>query len=324
MILVKTPIRISFSGGGSDYFQKNVKYHGRVLTTTIDKYIYILINKKYNSEIRVSYSKTENVKNVSQIQHNIIKQSLKEYKIKNGIEIVTSADIPSSGSGLGSSSSLAVGLVNGLSKLNNINLTKSQIAYKAAEIEINRCNKPIGFQDQFATSFGGLKYIQFINKKNIRVDNIKIGKKRENNFKNNLILFYTGINRKADKILSKITKNKNHIKNHDNLSLLAKNFYHELIYGDLDNCGSILHENWMIKRSLNKTVSTLDLDYIYNYALKSGAIGGKLLGAGGGGYFLFYVKKEKQKKFLKSIKKIESLSCIDFNFENNGTTIINC
>ena len=154
MILSKTPLRMSFVGGGTDYFT-NYKMHGRVITTSINKYLYVLFNKKHDDDIRVSYSQTENVKGVNQINHELIRETLKFFKIKNGIEIVTSADIPSSGSGLGSSSALTVGLVNVISEFKNKGLNKSDLAKLACKIEVERCNKPIGMQDQYATAFGG-------------------------------------------------------------------------------------------------------------------------------------------------------------------------
>lgn len=318
MLLSKTPLRISFVGGGTDYFNNKSNLKGRVIVTTINKYMYVSLNKKYNDECRISYSTTENVKNVNNIKHDIIREGLRLFNIKNGIELTTIADIPSSGSGLASSSALAVGLSKVLSGFKGIKTNSRIIAEKACEIEIKKCKKPIGMQDQYATSFGGLNKIEFYKNK-VEVKKIKISKKNLTNFNNHLALFYTGINRKADKILTKIKKAGNQFVNFEKLSELAKYFEEELISNNFTNCGHILHENWMIKKNLDQSVSSLDLDDIYNTALNSGAIGGKLLGAGGGGYFLFVVKPKNKKNLVNNLKKLKYIS---FSFTQKGTELI--
>ena len=314
MILTKTPLRISFAGGGSDYFHNNLGIDGKVVVTSINKYIYTIFNSRYDKNVRASYSVTENVSSSRYLKHQLIRESLEYFNFLRGVEVVTSADIPSSGSGLGSSSALIVGLVNAM--CNKSNVSNKKIAEMACEIEIHKCKKPIGFQDQYSTCFGGLNSIDFTSDKKIKVKEINITKERKENFKSSLMLFYTGINRKADKILKKIVKSKKHKINHQLLASLANNFEYELVNGDLKNCGKILHENWMIKKDSNSLVSPSKLDEIYNVAIKNGVIGGKLLGAGGGGYFLFFVEKKNQDNIKK---KLKSLTHIPFEFENEGT-----
>ena len=320
MILTKTPFRISFVGGGSDHFNYASQVPGRIICTTIDKFIYVAVNKKHDDKVRLSYSITENVNNISQLDHLIIRKTLEYFKINKGIEIVTIADIPSSGSGLGSSSALTVGLSKALNKLKKKTISKKKLGQEASIIEINRCNKPIGMQDHYAAAYGGFNCILFKKNKTVAVKKIKISNSRLQNFKQNLIMFYSGINRKADKILGKIKKEKKENINYEKLSELAKNFENELINGDLDNLGHILHENWMLKKKLHKTVSTLNLNEIYDEAISAGATGGKLLGAGGGGYFLFLVKPEKQSNVKKRLSKFK---CINFDFSKEGSRIIN-
>ena len=317
MILSKTPLRISFCGGGSDYFNYLKKTKGRVIVTSIDKYIYVLLNKKHNNEVRVSYSETENVEKTKNIKHQIIRESLKFFKIEDSIEVVTVADIPSSGSGLASSSALTVGLVNALSNYKNLKISKKTLAKKACEIEINKCEKPIGMQDQYSTAYGGFNKIEFFDNR-VKVTKINLNNKIEDDFKNHLMLFYTGINRKADKILGNIKKSGKQFVNYEKLSTLAKNFEDELVNGNILNCGKILHQNWMLKKNLDQGVSTLDLDKIYQSAINAGAEGGKILGAGGGGFFLFIAKPKCQKKI---IKKLNKLKFINFNFEKDGSKI---
>jgi len=319
MILSKTPLRISFAGGGTDYFNSKSLVPGRVIVTTINKYMYVMCNKRYNSSVRISYSQTENVKNSNQLKHNIIREALKYFNIKNGIELCTIADIPSSGSGLASSSALSVGLINVLTSYKDKKISTKELARQSCILEIDKCKKPIGMQDQISTSYGGLNRIEFFSNKKTKIKKIKLSQDHMNNFKNHLMLFYTGVNRYADKILGKIDKSGKKFINYEKLSQLAKLFEQELLNEDYKSCGQILHENWLLKKSLNKNVSSLNLDSIYNLALSSGAHGGKILGAGGGGYFLFVVDKKNQYKVQKSLKK---LNLINFDFENNGSKII--
>ncbi len=165
MLLSKTPLRISFVGGGTDYFNNKSKLKGRVIVTSINKYMYVTLNKKYDNQLRISYSKTENVKSVNEVKHNIIRESLKYFNIKNGVELNTIADIPSSGSGLASSSALAVGLSNIMRKYQNMKISPKTIAENACEIEIKKCKKSIGMQDQFSTAYGGFNKIEFYKNK---------------------------------------------------------------------------------------------------------------------------------------------------------------
>ena len=318
MLLSKTPLRISFVGGGSDYFNNKSNVKGRVISVTINKYLYVTLNKRYNNQIRVAYSETEIVNSTNDLKHNIIRESLKKYSIKNGVELTTIADVPSSGSGLASSSALSVGLAHSLRKFKKLKITKKTLAEDACDIEINKCKKPIGMQDQYSTAFGGLNKIEFSNNKVI-VKKIPLNDQDLTIFKNHLMLFYTGINRQADKILTNIKKSGNQFKNYEELSYLAKNFEKELLNKNFQNCGEILHENWNLKRSLDKSVSSINLDNIYSIAKKSGAVGGKILGAGGGGYFLFLVKPKYKKKMKNNLKKLQE---INFNFTKDGSQLI--
>mgnify|MGYP001358595374 CR=1 FL=1 len=318
MLLSKTPLRISFVGGGTDYFNDESDLKGRVISTTIDKYLYITLNSRYNNEIRAAYSKTEIVKNVNYLEHKIIREALIKYSIYNGVELTTIADVPSSGSGLASSSALSVGLINLIRTFKKLKITREILAKEACDLEINRCKKPIGMQDQYSTAFGGLNKIEFFKNK-VKVKKICLTEKKLNNFKNSLTLFYTGINRQADKILVNIKKSGKQFKNFDKLSNLTEQFEKELISGNIENCGEILNENWQLKKSLDNSVSSINLDQIYSMAKKAGALGGKILGAGGGGYFLFITKENNKKNLIKSLRKLQH---INFNFTNDGSEII--
>ena len=305
---------MSFVGGGTDYFT-NFETNGKVIVSTINKYLYVLLNKKHDQNLRVSYSETENVSNINLLRHELIRETLKYFKLNNGIEVVTSADIPSSGSGLGSSSALTVGLANAVGKFKRKNFSKLELAKIACKIEVEKCKKPIGMQDQYSTAFGGFNKIEF-NKKGVIVKKLKLSKNRLKYFKNNIMMFYTGINRRADKILLKIRRNKKQFKHFYKLINLVDNFEKELVSGNLNNLGKILDENWAIKKDLSNKVSNLMINEIYETAIKAGATGGKLLGAGGGGYFLFFVKKNNQRRVKKSLAKLEQ---INFDFEEFGS-----
>ena len=317
MIISKTPVRISFIGGGSDIVRKSMKVPGRVISTTINKFIYVIIKKKFDNIFRISYSKNENVKNINEIEHNHIRETLKFKKIKEALEVITIADIPTSGSGLGSSSALTVGLINALNCYIGKKQTKYQVAKDAYYIERNILKKNIGYQDHFNAAYGGFrKYIFY---KNNSIKNYKIlnsSKKKE--LLKNIVVFYTGINRSADKILNRIDKkNKNNLI--DDLSKLSIKFENNLKDMNLKLCGEILDKSWSLKKQLSTNVSNNFIDTIYIKGKNAGAYGGKILGAGGGGYFIFFCKQSKQPELKK---KLKNLIPIKFSFEEYGSKII--
>jgi len=317
MIISKTPFRISFVGGGSDNIKKQ-NFIGQVVATTIDKFIYVSLNNNFNKRLRFSYSKTENVNNTKDLKHEMLRETFNYFKIKNGLEINSVGDIPSSGSGLGSSSSFLVGLINCINKLKKLNLSKKKIAEIACHIEIKILKKPIGMQDQYIAAFGGFNHITF-NKKKVLVKKIKVSKTRIKKLENNLFLYYSEITRKSKKVLDRVKKNKN-ISIIKKIAQLAPKFIYELKFGNLDKLGNILHENWKLKKRLSIGTSNKELDRIYRSGISAGASGGKLLGAGGGGFFLFYVPKINQNNFKK---KMNIFRYIPFKFFNNCSVLTN-
>ncbi len=316
MIISKTPFRISFVGGGTDNLLEQ-NFEGNVISTTINKFVYVSLNKKFDNKIRFSYSKTENVNRANQLKHEMLRETFKFFKIKNSLEITSVADIPSFGSGLGSSSSFLVGLINCINFYYKLNMSKQKIAEIACKIEINILKKPIGMQDQYIASFGGLSWINFKSKKNIKVKKINIRKEKLEEFQNNLFLVYTNQLRKSEKILKKVKKEKNLIALKE-LSKLSIDFKNELENGNLDSLGEILDKSWFIKKKLSSNTSNTHLNNMYKYGLSSGASGGKLLGAGGGGFMLFYVKKNNRKKFIKKFIKFNK---INFEFYKEGSQV---
>lgn len=305
MIITKTPYRISFFGGGSDYPEWFNENYGEVISSTINKYLYISCRELpyfFKHKFRVVYSKIENVKKVSDIKHNGVRQLLLYSKIKDGLEIHYDGDLPSR-SGMGSSSCFVVGLLNALSKYQNIVLVKKKLADTSINIERNIMKENVGFQDQIAASYGGFNNIIF-EKKKFRVNKINCKKSFQDNLNSKLFLIYTGKSRTAEKITksytSKLKDNKKYnIKKILNFVAQAKKMIKQ---NNPDDFGYLLNETWHQKRELSKIVSNNKIDQLYNLGKKNGAIGGKLLGAGGGGFLLFYIDLNNKDKFLNAFK----------------------
>lgn len=323
MIISRTPFRISFAGGGTDLKDFYEKEYGTVISTTIDKYMFITVNslsRFYNHKIRVSYSKTELVKNVEEINHPVVRKALKLVGIDGGIEITSMADIPS-GTGLGSSSSFTVGLLNALYAFQGKSVSQERLAQEACKIEIELLREPIGKQDQYAAAYGNLNYIRFNSDDSVSVEPVITSMETKKEFSNNLMMFYTGLTRDAKSVLSKQKKDTKKkfevlVKMRD-LSIEIRQVLNE--GKNLDEIGNILHREWILKRSLTSDVSNNLIDDYYEKALKAGALGGKLLGAGGGGFILLYVEPQNQEKVRKALSDLKELS---FEFESHGSTII--
>ena len=299
------------------------KSEGAVISASISKYIYLTVNKKFGGDIRVSYSKTEITDDLEKIEHPIVRESLKSCKITNSIEISSLADIPSKGSGLGSSSAFTVGLLNALYAFNGEYLSNEELAYRACNIEINKCQEPIGKQDQFGTAIGGIKELRFKQNGEVKVSKPLVSKERLNFFSNNLIMFYTGKTRSASKILKQQSKelSENH-KKHEivkEMVNLVDSFRYELTQGDINNLGHILHENWIRKTSIVKDITNSWINDAYNLAIASGATGGKILGAGNGGFFLFIAPPYKHREIITKLEKMEKFN---FTFDQKGTQVV--
>ena len=322
MIISKTPLRISFVGGGSDLPAYIQHKQGAVLSTSIDKFVYVSINKKIKKGIRLAYSEIEEVTKIENIKHNVIKQTLKYFSRLNNIEITSTADIPSKGSGLGSSSAFTNGLINSIIHYNKNKISKKKLAEISSFIEIKKCKEHIGYQDQYATAYGGFNFIEF-SKSKVTVKPIKCSKKIINKLENNIIIFNTNIARRASTILKKQQQNiykhpelKNSI---DKMVNIAYQLKKALELNNLSDFGKILNENWELKKSLSKNISNEIIDHYYYKALQNGAYGGKLLGAGNGGFLLFYAKKENHKKLIRALKDLQH---VNIKFENEGSKII--
>lgn len=324
MILSKTPFRMSFVGGGSDMASFYREELGAVLSTSVDKYMYIAVNKKFDGNIRVSYSRTEEVHLVDELDHPLVRESLKLAGVGGGIEIASLADIPSRGTGLGSSSTYTVGLLNALYSYQGRDISKHQLAEQACFIEINRCGEPIGKQDQYAASFGGLNLISFNPNESVVVDPVICSQQTINKLEDNILTFFTGRTRSASPILknqSIALLQKRHKLIMRRMVQLAFELKYELERGCLDNFGQILDENWSLKKGLSEGISDSQIDAWYAAGMKSGARGGKLLGAGNGGFLMFYAPPESHEKIKATLSDLKP---IKFRFDRNGAQIIFC
>ena len=324
MIISKTPLRISFFGGGTDYPEWFKYNKGAVLSTTINKYSYIALNIKsslFHKKYIITYRNVEKKNKISEIEHPSVRACLKYFKIPSGCEVIYNGDLPAR-SGVGSSSSFTVGLLNCLYSLKNIKISKKKLAEKAIYIEKKILKENVGIQDQIACSYGGFNLINF-KKNSFKVSKIDINQDDLDQLNNNLILSYSGVQRISSDIAKKYI-NKLSLKSYENLMNtnydLVKEGESILKKKNFDEFGKLLDKNWKLKKKLHNEVTNTKLDQFYNNAIKNGALGGKLLGAGAGGFFLFYVPKIKQKNFIQN-KKNQFTS--KFKFEKFGTTIIN-
>jgi len=322
MIITRTPLRISFAGGGSDLKEYYLKYGGSVLSTAIDKYIYLSMHPYFKAnKYFLKYSQNELVNNVNDINHRIIKQVFIDHKI-SGVDFNSSADIPS-GTGLGSSSSFTVGLTKLCCAYNNQYLGIEDIAKYACDVEIEKLNEPIGKQDQYACAVGGLNFIKFCQNDNVIVEKIAIEKNKLNRLQDNLMMFYLGNTRSASNILSEQKTNtlndKKKIDNLHKMVQLSIELKNELLLGNIDSMGDILHRGWIYKKELASKISNPQIDIYYNLAMKNGALGGKLLGAGGGGFLLFYAHERNHNQIRLALNHLEELN---FNFSFEGTKIL--
>ena len=326
MITSRTPYRISLFGGGTDYPEWYLKHGGAVFSSTIDKYCYI--SSKFSIELletrhKIVWSYIENVQSFNDILHPVVREGLKFMNFDNnkGIEIYHSGDLPAR-TGIGTSSSFSVGLINALSNLNNNHIDKHQLALKAIELEQNILNESVGSQDQIAASYGGFNKIIFNTDGNIVVNKININKETENFLLSNISIYYSGtrIGRNSSEVvldmLIDIDSKYELLKELESYVDIGINL---ITNKDLPGFGKLLHESWEIKKSLGNNITNSEIDEIYNIGIKNGAYGGKILGAGGAGFIMFVIPEEK-----KEILRQKLTNCVEvfFKFENQGSIIL--
>jgi D-glycero-alpha-D-manno-heptose-7-phosphate kinase len=322
MIITRTPFRISFVGGGSDIETFYGRSPGAVLSTSINKYMYISSHRFFfPGQIRVKYSETETVNHLEELKHPLLRESMRKTGVTGGIEISSIADIPS-GTGMGSSSSFTVGLLHCLYAIKRQYVTQEQLAREACQIEIDILHEPIGKQDQYAAAFGGLNIIHFNPDGQVLIEPLYIQNEIYQALQNNLVMFYTGNQRKASDILAEQKKNASQDEKFGILKSMVSLVFDLrdcLFSGELGYFGPILHENWILKQKLASNISNNGINEMYEAGLKAGATGGKLLGAGGGGFMLFYCEPARQQRLVEAMRPLERF---DFAFEREGSKLI--
>jgi len=323
MIITRTPLRVSFCGGGTDLPSYYRQRQGAVVSTTVNKYVYITINRLtryFDHRILVKYSQTELVDSVEEIQHPIVREAMKMTGVVDRVEITSMADIPA-GTGLGSSSTYAVGLLHALHTFKGEYVSAGQLAREACEIEIERLGDPIGKQDQYIAAYGGICYIRFNPDESVFVDPVICSYATKRALQGNLMMFYTGMTRRAGDILEvqKATTNQKMDVLTTMRDLCAQALEVLKDGRSLNRFGEILHEAWRQKRTVVDTISNDSINGYYETAREAGAIGGKLLGAGGGGFLLFYVEPQNQERVRKALSHIQELP---FHFEPQGSKVI--
>jgi D-glycero-alpha-D-manno-heptose-7-phosphate kinase len=320
MIISRTPLRITFVGGGTDIREFYTRDSpGAVLSASINKYIYITVNKKFDSQIRISYSTTEIVDKVDMIRHPTVREALKFLDIDGGIEIVSISDIPSLGTGMGSSSTFLVGLLHALHAYRGEYVSSREMAEEAVKIEREILHEPGGKQDQYMAAYGGIQLMKFYQDETVSIKPLVTSEEIRETLENNLLLLYTGIQRSSADIHRKQSSSvQSKLDEYRKMREIALQLFDDLSRGNADRMGTMLHENWKLKKRLAEGISSDSIDQLYERAMRLGATGGKLIGAGGGGFLLFYAPHEVHDNIVNGL----GLKKQDFRFDYQGSRII--
>lgn len=320
MIITQTPLRISFAGGGTDFEGFYSKDGGCVVSTAIDKYIYIIVKERFDDKIRVGYSRTEMVNFIDEIEHELVREAMRMVGIEKGIEIATMADVPSEGSGLGSSSSVTVGLLNALYAYKGEFQPAEVLARQACEIEIDILGKPIGKQDQYIAAYGGIRDFSFNSDGSVSTEAVSMDEDQRRQLSDSLLLFYTGITRKASAVLTEQRENiearRGTLRKMKAQAFEVRRCFESQDFSEL---GRIMDEGWQHKKQLAGAVSNGQIDQMYEAAIKAGAVGGKVAGAGGGGFLLLYCPPAVQAEVRNALWGMKEMA---FRLERDGTKII--
>lgn len=320
MIIIQTPLRVSLFGGGTDFPSYYLEHGGCVLSSAIDKYIFVTIKKRFDDKIRIGYTRTEMIDQVDEIKHELIREAMRMTGLEAGVEITTMGDIPDQGSGLGSSSTVTVGALHAMYAYQKELVLTERLAQEACRIEREVLGKPIGIQDQYIAAYGGLRFMEFDTNGEVHTHRLKLSERAMRRLSDNLLLFFTGVTRKADTILK---EQKTNIK--DKLTVLSemKDIAHlacdEIQKENIDEVGTLLHKSWVLKKQLASQISNSALDDMYETACRAGAIGGKISGAGGGGFLLLYVPRGHQERVRDALKDFQEYP---FTLGHDGSKVI--
>lgn len=324
MIITKTPLRLPVGGGGTDLPFFYPVFGGELVTAAINKYIYVMVSgRKFHDEFRVSYSKTENVRKVDEIENKRVKAALKLLDINEPLEIATIAEVPGS-SGLGSSSSFTVGLLNALHTYKKEMVSSKTLAEEAARIEIEMLKEPIGKQDQYASALGGINHLKINKESIVSTSQLNLSYDVLNGMETNLHMFFTGIQRDASEVIrdqaASVTKDEDKMESMKQIKQIGIDIKESLEKGDLKRFGRLMNLHWETKKRTSNKMSSGKIDRLYEVALKNGALGGKIMGAGGGGFFVFYCDNNPD-NFVKEMEK-EGLKHVPFKFDLDGSKVI--
>ncbi len=322
MIIAQTPLRISFLGGGTDLPHFYRQHGGCVLSSAIDKYIFVIIKRRFDAKIRLGYTRTEMVDSLDELQHELIREALRLTGIRKQVELATMGDIPSEGSGLGSSSTVTVGSLHAMYAYQGQIVDAETLARQACQIEIDILGKPIGKQDQYIAAYGGLRFIRFLPDDRIVVESVSVEEEVRRSLSERLLLFYTGITRQAATVLQEqVAKIDARTELLLGLRSLAEEARTYVEAGRLDALGACMDRGWMLKRQLASTISSSAIDEMYASARRAGALGGKITGAGGGGFLLLYCPPERQSR-VAEVLKAKGLVRVDFQFDKPGYQVM--
>lgn len=320
MIIVQTPLRVSFFGGGTDFPSFFNEHGGCVLTTAIDKYIFVTIKRRFDNMLRVGYTQTEMVEGLDEIKHELIREALRKAGITHGVEVTTMGDIPSAGSGLGSSSTVTVGALHATYSMMGKLISAECLARQACEVEIDTLHKPIGIQDQYIAAYGGLRFLEFRPGGGVHVQSIPLNTELRRALNDNMMLFYTGVARSADKIL---TEQKANIRQREEVLCEMKQIAYTardaVLSGNIDTIGELLDHSWSLKKQLASQISNGHFDDMYNSARRAGALGGKITGAGGGGFLFLYCPYSRHDAVRQALSGLQELP---FKLESDGSKVI--
>jgi len=323
MIVVQTPLRISFLGGGTDFPQFFLKEEGAVITSAIDRYIFVIIKRRFDDKIRVGYTRTELVDHIDELEHELVREALRKTGIRKCLELSTMADVPSAGSGMGSSSTVTVGLLNAMYTFLGTPKEPETLAREACEIERDVLGKPIGLQDQYIAAYGGQRLIRFRRDGTVEVVSLNLSECCRRQLTQNLMLFFTNMTRRSESILSEqVSSMSLHFDVLREMRALALVGKQALEADECDEFGRLLNRGWELKKQLASKVTNGPVNQMYEAALRAGALGGKITGAGGGGFLLLYCPRDKQDDVRSALSALPELP---FGLERDGTKVVfNC
>jgi D-glycero-alpha-D-manno-heptose-7-phosphate kinase len=319
MLIVQTPLRISFLGGGTDLEDFYSDHGGAVLSAAIDKYVFVIVKERFDELVYVNYSKKEIVDSVDRLEHDLVREAMKMAGVAGGLEVTTLADVPSEGTGLGSSSSITVGLLQAFYGYRGEFKTAGDLAQEACQIEIDLLGKPIGRQDQYIAAYGNMRFFQF-NSHGVQIEDVSLAPEEKRRLNEHLMLFYTGMTRKSDPILTEQKANiADRVAVLREMTGLAADGRRALVAGELREFGEMLHRGWRLKKHLASGITNPAIEEMYQTALDAGAVGGKITGAGAGGFLLLYCAPERKEDVRRALRGLRELP---FHFEHDGTKVI--